>query len=151
MGVAEPAAPAAGDHHLLAGGDQVGEELAGGVVEDRGAGRNGHHEVMTRRAVAPRPLAAAPGRGLEVVAVLEVAKGRLAGIHRQIDRTASTAVTAIRPAARDVRLAPEGRRAVAAVTGADEDLDAVEEHRGHCPTAPAGGREPRRERRRTAG
>ena len=133
--VAEPATTAARDHHLLAGGDQVGEELVGGVVEDRGAGRNADHEVMARRTVAPRPLAPAAGRRLEMVAVLEVAQGRLAGVHREVHRTASTAIPAVGSAARDVRLAPEGRRAVAAVTGADVDLDAVEEHRGHCPTA----------------
>ena len=141
VGVAEPAATAAGDHHLLSGGDQIGEELVRGVVEDRGAGRNAHHEVMARRTVAPRALAPTAVRRLEVVAVLEVAQGRLAGIHGEVHRTASTAIPAVRSAARDVRLAPEGRRAVAAVTGTDVDLDAVEEHRGHCPTAPATGRD----------
>ena len=141
VGVAEPAAAAAADHHLLAGGDQIGKELVGGVVEDRGAGRNAHHEVMARRTVAPRPLAPAAVRRLEVVAVLEVAQGRLARVHREVHRTASTAIPAVGSAARDVRLAPEGRRAVAAVTGTDVDLDAVEEHRGHCPTAPASGRD----------
>ena len=136
-----PPRPPRRDHHLLSGGDQVGEELVGGFVEDRGAGRNAHHEVMARRTVAPRPLAPTAGRRLEVMAVLEVAQGRLAGVHREVHRTASTAIPAVGSAARDVRLAPEGRRAVAAVTGAGVDLDAVEEHRGHCPTAPAAGRD----------
>ncbi len=136
--VAEAAAAAARDHRLLAGGDEVGDQRAGLVVEDGRAGRDVEDEVVAGLAVAPRPLAAAAGRRLEVVLIPEVAQRRLAGIDAQVDRAAAAAVAAVGTAARDVRLAPEGRGPVAAVAGTDPDLHAVEEHRGHSRTARAG-------------
>jgi hypothetical protein len=78
-----------------------------------------------------RPRAAAAGRGLEVVAVLEVAERRLPGIDAKIDRPAPTAVAAIGTATRDVRLLAEGRGPIASIAGADPDLHAVEEHQGN--------------------
>jgi hypothetical protein len=67
-----------------------------------------------------------------VVPVIEVTKRRLAGIDVQEDRPAPSAVAAVRTPARDVRFLPEGRGPVAAITGADPDLHAVEEHRLDC-------------------
>src|SRR4029079_4637419 len=69
---------------------------------------------------------------LEMVLVAEVAERRLARFDSDVDRAAATAVAAVRPAARNVRFLAERGRAVAARAGLDEDLDAVEEHRGHC-------------------
>ena len=133
--------------------DEVGEQLAGGVVVDRRARRDGQGQVVAGLAVAARARPAAAGRRLEVVLVAEVAERRLAGVDAQVDRAAAAAVAAVRTAARHVRLAPERRRAVAAVAGADADLHAVEEHRrrsshspGRKPAAPVGmGRRRRRD------
>ena len=110
------------------------EELAGLVVVDGRAGRDVEDQVVAGLAVAARALAASARRRLEVALGLEVAERRLAGIDREVDGAAATAVTAVGTAARDVRLASEGRGPVAAVAGTDPDLHAVEEHRGHSRT-----------------
>ena len=126
--VAEAAAPAAGDHRALADGDEVRQQLPGLVDVDRRAGRNVEGQVVAGLAVPPGPRAATAGRRPEMVPVVEVAERRLAGIDAQVDRAAATAVAAIGSAARDVRLLPEGRGPVAAITGADPDLHPVEKH-----------------------
>ena len=125
--VPAPATPR--DHRGLPDRDQVGQQLAGVVVQDGGPRREREDEVLARGTVSARPLAATARRRLEVVLEAEVAEGRLAGIDREVDRSASPAVAAVGPAARDVCLAPECRGSVAAVAGLDEDRDAVEEHR----------------------
>jgi hypothetical protein len=63
-----------------------------------------------------------------VVSVLEIAERRLAGVDLQVDRPAASAVAAVGPAARHVRLAPEGRCTIATIAGADGDRDLIEEH-----------------------
>jgi hypothetical protein len=127
--VAEAAAPAARDHDLLVGRDEIAEQLSGGVLIDRRPGRYREDQVVTGPAVALRARASPAGDRPEVVGVAEVAEGRLAGVDPQIDRATPAAVAAVGAAARDVGLAPECRGAVSAVTGAHPDLDAVEEHR----------------------
>ena len=134
--VAEAAAATAGDHRLLAGRDEVGEERARLVVEDGGPGRDVEDQVVAGLAVPPGPRAAATRGRLEVVAVLEVAQRRLAGIDPEMDRPAAATVATVGSAARDVGLLAEGRGPVATVAGADPDLHAVEEHRGHSRTGP---------------
>ena len=148
MRVPEAASSAAGDHRALADRNEIGDQRARFVLVDRGAGRHVEDEVVTGLAVPARLRAATAGRRPEVVAVVEVAERRLAGIDPEVDRAATAAVAAIGTAARDVRLLPEGRGPVATITGADPDLHAVEEHRGHSRTA-AG--DPRRTSGPTAG
>ena len=138
MGVAEAAAAAAGRDRDLPDGDEVGQQLAGLVVVDRRAGRDLEGQVVAGRAVPPGPLAAATGVRLEVVLVAEVAERGLAGIDQQPDRSAAAAVAAVRAAARHMGLVPERRGSVAAVTGLDEDRDAVEEHQADCRIRSAG-------------
>ena len=131
MRVAEPSAPAASHHGALADGHQVREQLARLVAVDRRARRNVEDQVVAGPTVTPRARAAAAG-GRPVVALLgEVAQGGLAGIDAQVDGSTAASVPAVRAAARDMRFLPEGRGPVAAVAGADPDLHAVEEHRGH--------------------
>ena len=100
-----------------------------------------------RRARVPRP----PGRRPEMVPVVEVAQRRLAGIDPEMDRTAAAAIAAVGTAARHVGLLPEGRGPVAAIAGADPDLHAVEEHRGHSRTLRAASRSGPRRRSDEAG
>ena len=126
-----PPRPPRATSAVLAGGDEVRQQLAGRVVEDgrpgrdrRGPGRRRPCRGAWRRVPLPA------GRRLEVVPVVEVAQRRLAGVHPQEDRPAASAVAAVGAAARDVGLLAEGRRTVTAVAGVDPDLDAVEEHRG---------------------
>ena len=132
--VAEPAAAAARDHRRLADGDEVRQQLPGLVEVDRGPGRDVEGQVVAGPAVTSGAGPPAAGGGPEVMPVVEVAEGRLAGIDPQEDRAAAAAVAAIRSTAWDVRLLPEGRGPVATITGADPDLHAVEEHRGHSRT-----------------
>ena len=124
----------------LAGGDEVREELARGVVEHAGPGRNGQDQVVAGLAVALGAQAPSPGLGPEVVLEPEVAERRQAGVHLQHDAAAAAAVAPVGPAAGDVRLAAERGGPVAAVAGADPDLDAVEEHLGDCRTGAERGR-----------
>jgi hypothetical protein len=127
--VAQPALAAPGDDDRLADGDEIGQELAGCVVGDRGPRWHGQDEIVAGLAVPLRALTAAAGRGLEVVPVAEVAESRLAGVDLEDHRAAATTVATVRSAPGNVRLAPEGRRAVPAIAGPDPDLHQVEEHR----------------------
>jgi hypothetical protein len=147
MRVAETAAPAARDHRLLSYGHEVGQELAGLVAIDRGPGRNVEDQVVARLAVTAGTRAAATGRRPEMVSVAEIAERRLARVDTKVDRASASAVTAVRAAAWDVCLLPEGRGPVAAVAGADPDLHAVEEHRPNCGTSPGLDRERHRSAR----
>ena len=118
---------------------------AGREVDHGRPGRDGEEQVVTGLAVALLALAAAARRRPEVVLVAEVVERRLAGIDPQVDRAAASAVAAVGSAARHVGLPAHRRRAVAARTGAHEDPDVVEEHRGDCRTRPGAG--PRADRR----
>ena len=97
-----------------------------------GAGRDAHDDVGSAAAVRLAPGAAAAGRGAEVALALEVAEGRLAGLDDQDHVPAMAAISAVRTATWDVRLATEGAGAVAAGTTGDEDARAVSEagHQG---------------------
>ena len=130
MGVPETAAPAAGDDDALADSDEVGKQRTVGLVEDGRTGRDVEIEVVAGRAVPPGSLATAAGGRLEVVLVSKVPERRLARVDAEVDRSASTAVASIRTAAWNVGFSAERRRPVAAVSGANEDRDAVEEHLG---------------------
>ncbi len=138
--VAEPAATAAGDHRALADRDQVRHERAGLVVVDRRAGRHVEDQVVAGPTVPSRLRSAATRRRAEVVPMIEVAQGRLAGIDPKVDRPPATAVAAVGTAARNVRLLAEGRGPVTTIAGADPDLHAVEEHQPHSRTARRPGR-----------
>ena len=81
--VAEAAAPAAGDHRALADGDEVRQQLPGLVGVDRRAGRDVEGQVVAGLAVPAGPRAATAGRRPEMVPVVEVAEGGLAGIDPQ--------------------------------------------------------------------
>ena len=105
-------------------------------------GGTSRYEVLARLAVPPGTLAPPAGRRPEVVLEAEVAERRLAGVNPQVDRAAAPAVAAVGAAARDVRLAAEGGRPIAAGAGTHPDLDAVEEHQGDSRTADRGTRRP---------
>ncbi len=154
--VAEPAASAARDRRRLAGRDQVGEQLARRVVQHARPGRHLQHEVLAGLPVPLRARAPAAWLGLEVVLEAEVEERREAGVDAEHDAPAAAAVAAVGPAPRDVGLPAERRGPIAAVSGADPDLDEVEEHGSDCrtgtgdrPRAPPGRRS--RARGRPAG
>jgi hypothetical protein len=142
VSVAEATAATTRDQRLLARGDEIGQQLACRVVEDRRAWRHREVEILAGLAVPPRALAPTARLGLEVMGVAEVAQRRLAGVDADEHGAAAAAVSAVRPAARDVRLATEGRGAVAATSRADPDFHAVEEHRPNVLTR--SGRNPAR-------
>ena len=134
--VAKAAPAAARDDDLLTGRHEVGHQLAGRVVENAGARRDRDHEGVAGLAVSLRAEAAAARLRAEVVREAEVAQRGEARVDPQHDGAAAAAVAAIGAALRDVRLAPERGRAVAAVTGTDPDGYAVEEHRDRLSHAP---------------
>jgi hypothetical protein len=138
--VAKPPPGRPGRHRLLASRHEVGHE---GVVRVVVYGRPGRHvqpEILARLAVALGTLPSSAGLALEVVPVLEVAQGGLAGIHAEVDRASPPTVPAIRAATGDVGLPAERRRAGPAVTGVDPDLHPVQEHRRQYRTRGGPGR-----------
>jgi len=96
-----------------------------------------------RSTVSVRPVPSAPAtvaaarRGIDRTTAerREVAERRV-GDERHIPATA--AVASVGTALRDVLLAPERQRAVAAPAGADDDTDAVVEHAAVARGAPRG-------------
>src|SRR5438128_11782186 len=75
-----------------------------------------------------RALATTTRGRAKVVLELVVAEGRLAGVDADVDRAASTAITAVRTATGDVRLAPERRSACTAIARAQPQPHRVEKH-----------------------
>ena len=131
VGVAEAAAAAARDQRRLADCDEVRQELPGLIGIDRSAGRDVEGEIVAGGAVARVPAFRGRPTSPGSDGVTEVAQRRLAGVDAEVDRAATAAVSAVRSAAWDVRLLPEGRGPVTTIAGADPDLHAVEEHRRH--------------------
>ena len=107
MSVAQTAATAAADHHPLVAGHEIGDQVGGRQVAHHRPRRNQQIQVLARLAVPLRPLTASPGLGPEVVPEAVVAQHRLARVDAEIDAAAASAVAAVWPAARDVRLAAE--------------------------------------------
>src|SRR5690348_7167832 len=131
MRVAKAAATTPRDHRLLAGRHEIGQQRPRRIVKDGRTRRDVEDQVIAGLAMAARALTAPAGGRLEVVLVLEVTQRRLASIDVQVDGPTASAVTTVRTAAGNVRLLAEGRGPVATIAGADPDLHAVEEHRGH--------------------
>jgi hypothetical protein len=128
--VAAPAAATVRHHRALAGRAQIGQHDAGLVVVDHRARRHAQHEVVAGGPVlilAATVLAPLRAQGLGIG---EVEQGREAGIDAQDDVAAVAAVSPVRPAARDVLLAPEARTSAAAVACLDADPHLVDELHG---------------------
>ena len=125
-GVAEPAATALGDHHLGAGADHVGEDLAAGGLDQRAVG-HGQDQVAAVCTVAVRTGTVATVVGLALVAVVVVDQRGDVGVDAQDHRAAGTTVAAVR-SAEGLELLPVHRRdTVAAPAGADVQRDLVDE------------------------
>src|SRR6185312_14267891 len=99
------------------------------------SGRYGDHPVLsplTVLALAPAMLAATRA---EVPAAAERNQVAALRVTDQHDIAAAAAVTAVGPASRHMRLAPEADRAVAAAATLDVDRRSVEEHAPKVGTA----------------
>ena len=129
VNVAEPAPPAARDHHLLTNGHEVGEQLTGRIPVDRRARRDRQDQILACLAVPSGAGAPATWSRSEVMRVLEVAQRCLPSVDPHVDRAATPSVASVGSAARDMRFTSEARRAIAASTRGDPDLHAVEKHR----------------------
>ena len=131
MEVAEAALAALGEQRHLFVLREVGDRLAAVLVADLRAHRHAQPDVLGRGAVLVGAAAAlaVPCDELALVAVVHQRVDVAVG-HRP-DAAAATAVAAVRAAPRNELLAPERRRAVAAVAGSDLDARFVDElHRG---------------------
>ena len=127
--VAQAAPAAASDHQRLLADHQVGQQVATlGVAHDR-ARRHVQVQVLACLAVLLRARAAGARLGPEVVLMAVVAEHGLARVDPEVNRAAAAAIAAVWPAARNVRLAPEGRGAVATVAGENGDRHLIKEHR----------------------
>src|SRR4051794_27743989 len=98
MDVAQPAAPAARHHNVVAGLAQIGQKLA--VRLDDRARRDQDRDVLAALAVLLVAGAVAAALGLVVTTVAEFEQGAGARIGTQVDAAATTAVAAVRTTAR---------------------------------------------------
>ena len=128
--VAEAALAAAGQEHGLLRLRQVGDQRLAVLGEDLRAERQGELDVGAVRARALLAHAVGAAACPEVLAVAVVDQGVELGSDPRDHMPAAPAVAAIRPATRDVLLAPEADAAVAAVAGAHVDLGLIEEAHG---------------------
>jgi len=126
--VAAAALSAARDDDLLTRRDEIGDDLSGRDVLHRRARRHLEGEIAARFPGFVRPTAgAATRRGVRLSVAIVTEGGELI-IDAEDDVAASSAVAAIRSAARDMRLAAERDHAFAAVPAADQHTRAIEEH-----------------------
>src|SRR5690606_24874372 len=118
---------AARDDRPLPWPDEVEAQVAVGGLDDRA---RGHADLQRRRArpVPEGPLAVPAARGLELPPAPERLQIAQRGVADEHDVGPAAAVAAVRPAARDVRLPPEGDAPVPARTGLDVDPRAIGEH-----------------------
>ena len=126
--VARAAEAAVCDHGLRAGVREVDEQAAV-VVEHLRADRDREDDVLAVGAALVRALAVASALGLEAAEPLEVREIAQVRVGHEHDVAAVAPVAAVGPALRDVLLAPEAQRAVAAAPALDADPRAVVEHR----------------------
>ena len=128
MDVAAAAGAAAGDHHPIAVGRQVAQQVPGGGVEDGGADRHPDREVGTIAALLPATGSVLPVDRRELGALNERREVVQVPGRPQDDVAAGPAVAAVGTALRLERLRPEGRRAAAAPACANTQGDGVSEH-----------------------
>ena len=129
MSVAEAALTAAGQDRRLLGLARSAIRVSPSSAKIWVPSGSARLDVGAVRARRSLPMPWAPPRP-EVLAVAVVDQGIELGIDPRDHMPAAAAVAAVRPAARDVLLAPEADAAVAAVAGAHVDLGLIEEAHG---------------------
>ena len=128
--VAEPATAAAGDDVLGAMADEVDEDPAAAVLDDRALG-HGQHEVAAVGAVALVAGAGLAVGRVTVGVVVVVQQRRRLRVDAHDDRPTATAVAAVRAAERFELLALDRCHTVATGTGRDLEKHPVDEVRRH--------------------
>jgi len=117
-----------GDTHLFVGPDQIGDALPGAAVDDDRSLWYPQHEVHARLAALVLRAAVGSARCGERFPEAEVRQRGHPGVDAECDASAPASVTAIRPAARNMRLASERDDPGAAVAAFDHDARAIQEH-----------------------
>ena len=127
MGVA-PAAVAALCRDIRLVIRHILHDLSGFLVADDRAARHADHEVRAILALAALAAARLARRSHVFLLVAEVEKRGQVVVHLEDDRTASSAVAAVRTARRNILFAVEADLAVAALAGHDLDLGNINKH-----------------------
>ena len=130
MQVAQAAITALGQHHPLAVGGQVKEQLARVLVMDLRAHRHAQHDVVATLAVLVRAPAVLATACLVLAGIAEIDQRVDVAIGLGQDGTAPAAIAAIGPTIRDELLAAKRRRPVAASPGDHLDPGLVDEFHG---------------------
>ena len=130
MQVAQAAIAALGQHHPLAVGGQVKEQLARVLVMDLRAHRHAQHDVVTALAVLVRAPAVLAAACLVLAGIAEIDQRVDVAIGLGQDGTAPAAIAAIGPTIRDELLAAKRGRPVAAGPGDHLDPGLVDEFHG---------------------
>jgi hypothetical protein len=128
-GIASAALPASGRLPAGALGDQVRDDLAAGISDDRSLG-NGHLQVGSGLAVAALAHPVRPVVGPTVGMVSKAVEGRDVAVGHQPDAAAVTPIAAVGTTLGDVRFPAKRDRTRSTITCFDMDLGFVDE-RGH--------------------
>ncbi len=127
MQIAEAALAALGDQRARSVRGEVGDELAAVGVGDHRADRHAQNHVGAAAPVLIRAAAVLAALGAMDARVAVIDQRIDVAVGQRIDAAAAPAVAAVGPAARNVLLAAERDRAVAAVAGDHLDQRFVEE------------------------
>jgi hypothetical protein len=127
--VAAPALPAAGYRETLARFGEVEETFAGVFVVDHRSDRHIHHDGFAIGAGAVAALAMPAALSLVLGVEVEFEKGVLMRVGHHLHIAAAPSVAAARAAFGDILLPAEGKAAVPAVAGFDQDPRFVDKHR----------------------
>ncbi len=122
------AASAAPGDNLIAGDGQVLEHVAGPGIDDDRAGRDANYQVGGIVAVAIGAGATLARLGVPMVALRKLSQTVDPRRGHEDHAAAVAAVTAVGSAAGDVFFATKAGAAVAAASGADINLNSIDEH-----------------------
>jgi hypothetical protein len=115
-------------HELLPRGDQISQHLIRLFIEDHSADGKGYNHILSGSSGAIRSATLATDLSFVVFLVAEIQKcGHARGRFKQ-NVAAVTAVTTVRPAARDKFFAPKTACAVTTTAGFDMDMDFIDKH-----------------------
>jgi len=116
------------DRHLIAGGDQVLENVPAIPINNHGSGRYFDNQVLRTTAGTIRSRSGLPGVSPPMFAMGNASKIVRAGPSANDDGAASPAIAAVRPALRDILLAAKADAAIAAIAALYKDRHSINKH-----------------------
>ena len=135
-GIAETMKTALRDQQVLAIHGEIANQLISVINKYLRADRHGNQQILTAAAALVTPFAGTTVCRLKTAVETEIGERVDAILRDQIDTAAIAAVTAVRPAERDIFLTAEADDAVAALARADINLSFIYEFHVGVPVKP---------------